>query len=196
MAASMCAFAGEAEAPAADMPNSVQECKSADELVQKGGIPVDAPEGAEDVKYSVIVSAEEGQEMIEQVEFTLDGVRYCYRAMSTDKLDILAPAGDENTPDNEIADILNGDKECIAKDIAGMYFKWENCGTASISERKAVWACNNDKEGMIAWLDVVPGIVYSISMSEKASAEQLIKVAEACFVPAQGEVDADAPAAE
>jgi hypothetical protein len=60
------------------IPNPIVEVSDAsafDEL----GLPIDAPEGAENVRYSII-SGE-----IAQVNFTLDGADYTYRAANSEE---------------------------------------------------------------------------------------------------------------
>ena len=47
---------------------------------------------------------------------------------------------------------------------------------------------NAGGQGKIVWFDVVPGILYSLSMDDGASEEALLDLANELFVPAQEEI--------
>lgn len=147
----------EAETPQAQMPNPVQE-SSADEIMEELGFSLLTPYGAEDIAYSIIDMSDEGK--MAQVDFTLDGIGYTYRAM----------AAAEWT------------------DISGMYFEWtEEVETdVSYNSGKTFIAEDGDtKVGVILWYDTVPGIQYSLSMDSDADYTVLWFMAEQLFQPGE-----------
>lgn len=122
---------------------------------------VNVPEGAEDVKYFVI---EDGDDKMYQVDYTLDGKDYCYR--------------------------IQGTSDVASYDMSGIYAdKWET-EDASVMDRDAV-VMTSSEGSVIYWLDVAPGINYTLSSSQKLTAAELTEAAEALFVPMQGEAAAD-----
>ena len=101
-----------------------------------------------------------------QVVFTLDGKEYTYRAESTDKLE--------------------------AYDFSGLNYTWAETTEGSVGYLTGVVeTC--DKAGAMYWLDVVPGIAYCLGCSTAVTADELVKVANACFVPTQGDVEGVEP---
>ena len=118
---------------------------------------VNVPKGAEDVKYFII---EDGDSKMDQVSYTLDGKDYCYRMQQT----------------NEVA----------SYDMSGIYAdKWETENT-KVSGCDAV-VMTSSEGSVIYWLDVVPGINYTLSCSQLLSASELSEAAAALFAPMQGE---------
>ncbi len=102
-----------------------------------------------------------------QLVFTLDGREYTYRAEPTGELK--------------------------AYDLSGMYYDWTETGGGKVGYCDAVVeTC--DKAAAAYWLDIVPGINYSLGCSAQVTADELLKVANACFVPVQGDVDGKEPA--
>lgn len=63
--------------PQAGLPNPIVEVEDASDF-EKLGVSIDAPEGATDVRYSII------SDKLAQVDFTLDGASYTYRAAITE----------------------------------------------------------------------------------------------------------------
>ena len=168
----------------AGMPNPIHECTK-EELGKVTGIPLEAPDGASDERYCYIDP--EGL-AISQVSFTLDGKDWCYRAQPTSCLSIEANV-DENASVKDLAAALD-DCTNIGAALSGMHYKWECVSLLDIAEsRDAVAAFNEGKEGFVAWLDVVPGVLYSLSVEKGASQTLLTDTAERCFVPLQGEAD-------
>ena len=172
----------------AGVANPVHECESADEVCQATGLSIEAPEGATDVVYSYIDATDEEGEAIAQVVFTLDGNEYCYRCQSTAETSL--GNDDEEADSDELLESLDTDTN-KALALAGIYAEWSAGGTTLVSERDGVFALNEGKEGVIAWLDVVPGVMYSLSMDKGASQDLLQATAEASFVPMQGEADGE-----
>ena len=141
----------------ANMPNPMTE-GSYDDQVAKASIGLNAPEGATDVKYFTI-DLGDGKAMAE-TQFVLDGKTYNYRAETTD--------------------------QTTAYDNSGCYYDNWTTGTAKVAHCDAVTEVVDDC-AVIYWLDVVPGIDYSLTCTTPgATADDVTAVANAVFVPAQG----------
>ncbi len=95
-----------------------------------------------------------------QVNFKADGDDYCFR---------FASAGE-------------------FWDLSGMNYTWTNTSEAEVGYNIATLNLNGNGQGAILWYDVVPGILYSLSMSENANAEKLTAMANTLYIPTQGEV--------
>lgn len=183
MMLALCACGANKEQPSAGLPNPVHEC-SYDELLQATGIAIDAPEGAENVAYAYIDTQ---PAPISQVCFTLDGMNFCYRAQPTSYVSIYANVN-EDAASEDLAAALN-DCTNIGAALAGMHYQWKCSGLYDLENgREAVFAFDEGKEGFIAWLDIAPGVLYSLSVDSKASQDVLINMAEQIFVPLQGDV--------
>lgn len=76
LALSGCKPAAETE-PQTGLPNPIVEVGSASDF-EKIGVYIDAPEGATDVRYSIL------SDQLAQVDFKLDGANYTYRAAITE----------------------------------------------------------------------------------------------------------------
>lgn len=141
-----------AQAPVAGLANPVKSYTSADEQLAATGIALAAPEGAEDIAYQSINDMSE-------TRFTLDGVKYCYRAQPT--------------------------AETASYDMSGLYYTWTETVDGTVAGREAK-ASIGSEAGFVRWLDVVPGINYNLSAEGAVSAELLFATAELVFVPVQG----------
>ena len=187
----MCAC-GSSEEPADDNANAenpIHEC-TYEEMMEATGIDISAPDESEDVVYSYIDAAEKDGYPIAQVEFTCGDKEYCYRAQSTNVTSMTADVeGNEVDPSK----LLESLQDCTnaGATLGGMYCKWDAGATIDIDGRDGVVAFNEGKEGMIAWLDVVPGIMYSLTTEENANQQDLMAMAEMLFVPMQGEADGE-----
>lgn len=170
------------------MENPVNECASADELCETTGLAIDAPEGATNVAYAYIDAADEDGEPIAQVTFTMDGQDYCYRCQSTSETDIFAGISDENASVEDLTEKAKSQTDAVSA-LSGMYYEWKSVGQIMIADRDGMFGINKGKEGFVAWLDVVPGVMYSLSVEKGADEQMLIEMAEKCFVPMQGETD-------
>ena len=148
-----------------------------EEVVEKTGIDLPAPEGAENVSYHVLLASTD--KPIAEMDFTLDGQTAYLRAQSTDW--VPSDPGIDAKPE-EIAAVL--DTEHL--DISGLNYKWSAMGTADIKGRSGMF-CLDKKTGFIAWIDIVPGFVYNLCMKENADSEILMNLAEKVFVPMQGD---------
>ena len=96
--------------------------------------------------------------------FSLDGISYSYRTASTGVIE------------EEFADISG---------LEGPY-QHETAGEVLWCPAKLFY--NDGGDGKIIWFDVVPGLLYSLSMDQNASEESLLTMADQLFSPAQGEV--------
>ncbi len=133
---------------------------SRQELVESCGINLGEPEGAKELEYSLIRLKD--QKPIAQLRFTLDGHELCLRAQVVDTTS-------------------------AAGDISGLYYEWDVEQHVFVSMNYAV-ACLKDDLGYIKWIDMAPGIQYSLSMTEGADVDSLVSMAEAVFHPVQGDV--------
>ena len=188
LACCLTACGNESEDVETGMANPVHET-TLEGLPDATCISLDAPEGATDVTYAYIDHETEadGNNPVAQVTFTLDGVEYCYRAQFTNVVDIMTNV--EGGID-EASDLPTSLAECTnsAASLAGMYFEWGAVVQTEISYCPAVMGYNEGADGFVGWLDVVPGLMYTLSADTAATQELLTATAEACFVPAQGEV--------
>ena len=101
-----------------------------------------------------------GESMIAQVKFNVNDVEYCLRACAT------------------------GEFEPV--DISGLYYTWE------VQEEVEVGYCVGEvffagEVGYVAWLDIVPGLNYNLSVKEGATKEILVEMANTVFVEVQGD---------
>lgn len=148
------------------------------ELVDQTGIDLPAPKGATDVAYFVVDTDEF---TIAQMDFTLDGQPYELRAASTGMTELNPVETGEDEMDIEGINFDTGD-------ISGLYYEWTTAGTDLVADRSGIFRIADKEDvGYIAWLDVVPGILYNLSMTSNVSHEALKETAEKVFVPMQGE---------
>lgn len=172
---------GSKEQPSASLANPVHE-GTLDEVMAATGIILDVPENATEVVYAYI----DADYPISQVTFRLDGKDYCYRAQPTSALSITDSVGDVNS---DAEDLMKALSDCtnVGAVLSGMHYEWKSAALVDLeSSREGVVAFNEGKEGFIAWLDVVPGVLYSLSMDNGATQDLLMTTADACFVPLQG----------
>lgn len=167
MAVTMCACGEKEEVSIA---NPVHEC-SKQEMLEVTGMDIDAPAGATDVEYGYI---ENGENPIAEVEFEINDIDYYYRAQSTAETSL---GGDM------MAAIEAGST------LAGLNYEFKAGALVDAPQgREGVYAYNEDQAGFIAWLDVVPGVMYALAVEEDASVAALLDFSETLFVPMQGEV--------
>lgn len=136
----------------AGLANPVKDYASAQEQCEATGLALEAPAGAENVLYQSING-------MAQTQFTVNGVKYCYRAEPTAELE--------------------------SYDMSGMYYSWTSTAEGEVSYCSAV-AKLCDEAAFVQWLDIVPGINYNLSVTGKVSAETLLEMAASVFVPTQG----------
>ena len=140
------------------MPNPVRE-STAQDILETVGVRFAIPDGAENVRYSVIGGS------LAQVDFSWNGNECTARA---------EPSG-----------------ETSLKDISGFYYDWKNSAEVKVgyNNAKANWTKdgNGNSVGICIWWDAAPGIMYSASMRNGAGKESLAELANAVYVPMQGE---------
>ncbi len=120
------------------------------------------PEGAQDVLYHVFSL---GDLIVAETSFMWEGVRYSYRMASTSEIF-------EDLPDIS-----------------------ETKGNYTVEQKSEVGWCpaqlyyTEGEVGKVIWFDVVPGLLYSLTMDDGASEKMLLDMAETLYTPAQKEVD-------
>lgn len=115
------------------MANPMQEM-AIDEKLAEIGAEMNTPEGAEDITEYVI----DGDPVILERDFTLDGMQYIVRAAKADEL----------------------------TDISGMYYEWDVADDETIGGMEAkCMRCNCEEEtaDVCLWYDGENGVTYSIS---------------------------------
>lgn len=163
---------------------------SEEEMTERTGIDLPIPDEATNVQYSVIESdkdtdGEKESSEIAQVEFTLDGKDMYLRACMTD-LTNLFDTDEEGVSEEDFKDLELG-----VGDISGLYYDWNQFSRDYVQDRDAYVCVSNDGPGYVAWLDVVPGILYNLCTEEDADMEEMVEYANVLFVPMQGEVEGD-----
>lgn len=132
----------------------------ADGFAKLVGIPMNLPEGAEDVSYRFMEESGMGE-----ILFSLEGQEYRARVMPS----------------------------AAWEDISGLYYdSWDSEEDCTVDYCEGtVRSVKDESMGCTvvncSWFDVVPGIMYSVTAeAEDPSALNLQELAEAVFVPAQG----------
>lgn len=154
----------------AGMANPVQQMSESD-MTQATGIDLPLPKEATDVTYSVINA---GDQKIAQADFTLNGKKMYLRAVFTQLTKIVPDANDKEFDPS-------------VGDMSGLNYTWDAGGTNLVQNREAIVNVTKKGQGYIAWLDVVPGILYNLCMTEGADMDTLVNTANEIFVPMQGE---------
>lgn len=135
---------------------------TANEIMSMTGLNIMVtPKEAENITYDILLLE---HLTVAETAFVLDDIQYVYRMAAT--VDV----------NEDFADLsgLTGDSiRSISTELL-----W--C--------PAKLTLYTDGKGKLIWFDVVPGIVYSLTMSDNASEKQLLQMAENLFEPAQGEV--------
>lgn len=135
----------------------------AKETVQRElGVSFQVPEGAEEVHYAILAG---GEADMAEMRFTLEGTECVCRVVA-------AEVPEEDVPD-----------------ISGMYCDWEETAEAAVGYNEARLCWTEGAQGVIRWYDYAPGLLYSLSLSDGATAAKLTELAAAVYVPLQGETD-------
>lgn len=138
---------------------SLEVLTTASQILRETGLNVAAaPEGAENITYNAFLL--DGLTVAETT-FTLDGTAWSYRMAAT----------------AEIAEDF--------ADISGLELPGTAAGT-SVGWCSARSLCH-EGQGKLLWFDVVPGLLYSLTMDSNAGEEVLLDMAADLFVPAQGD---------
>lgn len=160
-----CAFADEAGTAVSGTP-SVGMPNPLSEASVKGileAIGVELP--APDFANSASWFVINGNPRIGELRFSVGGQNYVYRVAAMNAFD----------------------------DISGMYYTWTETSTARVGYNEAKVSLIRDEQGVIQWYDVVPGLMYSLSVDSGADAALLAETANAIYAPVQGDADGDVP---
>ena len=132
---------------------------TASQILRATGLDVTvAPDNAKNITYNAFRI--DGLTVAETT-FQIDGITYAYRMAGTTEL--LENFTDISGLDNSFSEIAAGEVFwCRAK------LRFDEGG-----------------QGKILWFDLVPGILYSMTMDSGASEEALLDMANSLFVPAQ-----------
>ena len=142
--------------------DSLAVLTTASQILRSTGLDVTvAPADARDITYNAFLL--EGLTVAETT-FELDGVRFSYRMAATAEL---------------LEDFT---------DISGMTGPFERISAGEVAWCRAKINYTPGGQGRIIWFDVVPGILYSMSMDRDASDEILLELANALFEPAQDSI--------
>ena len=126
-------------------------------MVETIGLSFSLPEGAEEIAYRMLES-----EALAEVQFVLNGSQCTAR--------IRPSMGFE--------------------DISGMYYDWtmvEDCEILWCPGKVMQTEADGQYVALCLWYDVVPGLMYSVSVIGEIS---VLALADVMFTPAQGDVDA------
>ena len=142
--------------------NSLAVLTTASQILRSTGLDVTvAPADARDITYNAFLL--EGLTVAETT-FELDGIRYSYRMAATAEL---------------LEDFT---------DISGMTGPFERISAGEVAWCRAKINYTPGGQGRIIWFDVVPGILYSMTMDRDASDEILLELANELFEPAQDSI--------
>ena len=142
--------------------NSREVLTTASQILRATGLNVAvAPENAKNITYNAFLL--DGLTVAETT-FQLDGITYAYRMAATMEL-----------------------QEDFA-DISGMPGPFEHEFADQVLWCSAKVSFDDGGEGKVVWFDVVPGILYSLSVDNDASEEALLELAQELFEPAQEDI--------
>ena len=142
--------------------DSLEVLTTASQILRATGLNVAvAPADARNITYNAFLL--EGLTVAETT-FELDGITYAYRMAATMEL---------------VEDFA---------DISGMAGPFETDLAGKVFWCSAKLSFNAGGEGKVVWFDVVPGILYSLSMDSNAGEEALLELAQELFVPAQEDI--------
>ena len=132
---------------------------TASQILRGTGLDVTvAPQNSENITYNAFLLDEL---TVAETTFQIDGITYAYRMAST--MELL-----ENFAD-----------------ISGLNGSFEQVAAGEVFWCRAKLSYNDGGQGKILWFDLVPGILYSMSMDSSASEEALLEMANSLFEPLQ-----------
>jgi len=129
------------------------------DIVQELGYNVNVvPDNATDITYDAFLLNDLS---VAETTFVLNSIRYNFRMAAT----------------SEIAEDF--------ADISGTGTEYDMQTASEVGWCPAKLYFNENGEGKIIWFDIVPGLLYSLSMETNASEEALLTMAHELFSPAQ-----------
>ncbi len=140
-----------------EMPNPIVE-SSFEEIQQKLGITFGIPKDAENIYYSIIAGN------LAQADFNWQEAECTARVKASTSTEL--------------------------EDISGYYYKWDKEVELPVGYNSATarWSViDGQTVGICIWQDIVPGLTYSVSMKQNATLENLFILANAVFIPLQGD---------
>lgn len=139
--------------------DSLEVLTTASQILRATGLNVTvAPDQADNITYNAFLL--DGL-TIAETTFQIDDITYAYRMAATIEL---------------LEDF---------KDISGLTAPLDEIKAGAVRWCRAKISFNEGAQGKIIWFDVVPGILYSLSMDSSASETELLDMANQLFVPAQ-----------
>lgn len=139
------------------MPNPVVE-STFEEIQQKLGITFGIPKDAENIYYSIIAGD------LAQMDFIWQETECTARIKPSTSTEL--------------------------EDISGFYYEWNKEIEIPVGYNTATarWIeSDGETIGICIWQDIVPGLTYSVSMRKNATLENLFILANAVFIPLQGD---------
>ena len=139
------------------MPNPVLE-SSFEEIQEKLGITFGIPKDAENIYYSIISGD------LAQMDFIWQEAECTARIKASTSTEL--------------------------EDISGFYYEWDKEIELPVGYNSATarWIeADGETIGICIWQDIVPGLTYSVSMRKNATLENLFILANAVFIPLQGD---------
>ncbi len=140
-----------------EMPNPVVE-STFEEIQQKLGITFGIPKDAENIYYSIIAGD------LAQMDFIWQETECTARIKPSTSTEL--------------------------EDISGFYYEWNKEIEIPVGYNTATarWIeSDGETIGICIWQDIVPGLTYSVSMRKNATLENLFILANAVFIPLQGD---------
>ena len=132
---------------------------TASQILESMGLDVTvAPQHATNVTYNAFLLHDL---TVAETTFQIDGITYSYRMAGTTEL---------------IEDF---------RDISGLEKTFEEIVAGEVFWCRAKINFDENGQGKILWFDLVPGILYSLSMDSGASKDTLMDMANQLFEPAQ-----------
>ena len=156
--------------------SEAEQTESKEEAIITGGLAIANP--IQEVDYedlveltgiplAIPVNAEDvvytvinGTDSVAQAKFVYNGKEYCYRACAT--------------------------AEFEPTDISGLYYEWEAEESVEVSYC-AGKIYLREGMGVICWIDIVPGINYTLSCQKEADKEEMLALVNELFVEVQGD---------
>ena len=140
-----------------EMPNPVVE-SSFEEIQEKLGITFGIPKDAENIYYSIIAGD------LAQMDFIWQEAECTARIKPSTSTEL--------------------------EDISGFYYEWEKEVELPVGYNSATarwFESDGEITGIVIWQDIVPGLTYSVSMKKNATLENLFILANAVYIPVQGD---------